>query len=163
MKLRPVVAADHAALLRMNNAAVPAVNELTETEFAELVALCELAIVAEEDAEPTGFLLALAPGTAYDSENYRWFCDNEAGFCYLDRIVVDQGRRSGGIGAQLHDELTEHAAKRGFGTIALEVNLRPPNPRSIAFHQRLGFTEVHQLHTRSGKIVSMMRRALNTS
>lgn len=161
MKIRPVAAADHPALVTMNNAAVPAVNELTETDFAELVALCELAVVAEDDGQPAGFLLALAPGVSYDSENYRWFCANESDFCYLDRIVVDQGRRSGGIGARLHEELAAHVAKRGFGAITLEVNLRPPNPGSMAFHQRLGFAEIHQQETGAGKLVSMMRRTVN--
>ena len=45
--------------------------------------------------------------------------------------------------------------------LTCEVNLKPPNPGSIVFHQQLGFAEVDQQETEQGaKRVSLMVKTL---
>ncbi|NNE11269.1 MAG: GNAT family N-acetyltransferase, partial [Ilumatobacter sp.] len=45
-------------------------------------------------------------------------------------------------------------------SFTLEVNLRPRNETSLAFHDRLGFVEVGQRETDYGALVSMMVKPL---
>jgi predicted GNAT superfamily acetyltransferase len=42
----------------------------------------------------------------------------------------------------------------------LEVNLEPRNDGSLRFHDRLGFVEVGQQVSGSGKLVSLMAKTL---
>ena len=53
-----------------------------------------------------------------------------------------QRRRARGCARRLYEDLFEHAAKAGHRQVFCEVNLRPPNPESDAFHSALGFVEV---------------------
>jgi predicted GNAT superfamily acetyltransferase len=139
--LRPAIAADHAAVLALNNTQVPHVNALTRDEFAKIVALSAHFTVAEDPQGLLGFVLCIPSGTAYWSGNYKWFAERYDRFLYLDRVVVSPRLRRGGVGRALYDDL--HRAQRGaWPCIALEVNLRPPNPTSIAFHRALGYTAV---------------------
>ncbi|MDO9397922.1 MAG: GNAT family N-acetyltransferase [Herbiconiux sp.] len=154
--LRPIGAADLPALVTMNRAAVPAVNDLTESELAAIVAEARLAVVAVDPAHPElvrGFVLALAPGADYASENYRWFARRGDAFLYVDRIVVAERHRSAGVGAVLYDGVFAQAAADGASEVTCEVNVEPPNPGSLAFHQRLGFREVGRQSTKGGSVV----------
>ncbi|MHB1091087.1 MAG: hypothetical protein ACYC06_04325 [Ilumatobacteraceae bacterium] len=45
--------------------------------------------------------------------------------------------------------------------LTCEVNLQPPNPDSLRFHQRLGFGEVGQQESKPGLIVSLLAKRLN--
>ena len=67
-----------------------------------------------------------------------------------------------GIGRSLYAEVERLAAQRRptAGTFALEVNLRPRNDQSLAFHAELGFVEVGQRETDYGTCVSMMTKPI---
>ncbi len=135
-----------------------------------LAALAEEAChfrLAELEGEPAGFLLALAPGARYASPNFRWFCERYRDFVYIDRIVVatEAGRR--GLGRALYADL-ERTVPPGTTALACEVNLRPPNPGSLAFHERLGFREVGRQEATSlgetkSKKVRMLLKPLSPS
>jgi predicted GNAT superfamily acetyltransferase len=149
--VRPLESYDLPAVLAMNNAAVPAVPPATKEEIAELVTTASLAVVAEDEpGAPIGFLLAMDPGVAYDSENYRWFADRSDSFVYVDRIVVADGQRGGGIGRALYGAAFERAREFGRAEVACEVNVRPANPESLAFHARLGFEKLGEQETKGG-------------
>jgi predicted GNAT superfamily acetyltransferase len=149
--VRPLESYDLPAVLAMNNAAVPAVPPATREEIAELVTIASLAIVAEsEPGQPQGFLLAMDPGVSYDSENYRWFSARSDSFLYVDRIVVADGARGGGIGRALYSEVFERATEFSRTEVDCEVNVRPANPESLAFHARLGFERVDEQETKGG-------------
>ena len=91
-----------------------------------------------------GFVVTFAPGTDYDSENYRWFTERYGdGFLYLDRVVVDPAVRRRGVAGRVYD-LVESVAS-AYGLLALEVNLVPRNDASLAFHLARGFVEVGRL------------------
>jgi predicted GNAT superfamily acetyltransferase len=45
--------------------------------------------------------------------------------------------------------------------LCCEVNLEPPNPGSLRFHHRIGFTEVGQHSPQQDYLVSMLSKNLN--
>ena len=57
-------------------------------------------------------------------------------------------------------ELERVARRSGIPQLVCEVNLRPANPRSLAFHAALGFVEVGQLEVSDGRRVALLERAL---
>lgn len=171
--MRPVTDADLDRLVELNRAAVPAVNDIDVDEMRWLVEHSELAVavvaagaeaVQADTGHPDavlGFVLALRPGLDYASENYRWFSDRGADFVYVDRIVVADGHRSAGLGAALYDAVFERARAVGAAELECEVNVEPPNPGSMAFHSRLGFTEVGRQSTKGGAaVVALLARPL---
>jgi predicted GNAT superfamily acetyltransferase len=160
IKVRDAVAADHAAVLALNNSATPHVNELSDDEFAWLTSHADYFRVAEDASGLTAFVIALRPGLEYWSLNYRWFSDRGGEFLYLDRIVVDERARGTGVGRAMYDDLDRFAAGR-WPCITLEVNLMPPNPGSLAFHERMGFKQVGVRREEGGtKAVALMQRAV---
>lgn len=149
--VRPLESADLPAVLAMNNAAAPAVPTMGAEEFSELVAIASLAVVAEASpGAPAGFLLAVDPGVDYGSENYRWFAARGDSFVYVDRIVVADGARGGGIGRALYAAAFDRAREFGRAEVTCEVNVRPENPESLAFHARLGFEKLGEQETKGG-------------
>lgn len=155
---RPILKRDHETILRLNNAALPAVNELTGESLSQLLRRsCWHQLVLSEDS-PVAFLIALAPGSDYASPNYQWFAQRFDEFLYIDRVVVDPGMRRAGLAQRLYHGLHQSAAPRA-PRLTCEVNLIPPNPGSLSFHQRLGFSEVGQQSTEGGlKRVTLLCR-----
>lgn len=148
--LRPYRPADLDALVAINDGAYPAVPITPASELAELIAMARLVLVAA-DGEPAGFVVALAPGRDYASENYTWFSARSSDFLYVDRIVLAPRLQGQGVGPRLYAAVEETARADGAREITCEVNVRPPNPGSLAFHARLGFTEVGRQQTKGGE------------
>ncbi len=118
-----------------------------------LIGLSSLALVGVgADDRVHGFLIAVDPGSAYESENYRFFEDRGIPHLYVDRIVVDSDARGSGIGRLLYAAVFERARSAGLAEVTCEVNLEPPNPESLAFHARLGFTQIAEQRTKGGTI-----------
>ena len=150
---------DHPEILALNEAAIPAVNRIDAGELANLHDQAETLLVARADAQVLGFLLALNERADYGSLNYRYFREHFDRFAYVDRIVVGDANRGQGIGARLYAALFEQAS--GTPRVTCEVNLRPPNPASLRFHEHLGFQVVGEQDTEGGsKRVALMVRTL---
>lgn len=139
--LRPGTAVDAAAVLALNNASVPHVNALMPDTLAQIVALSAHYTVAEDADGILGFVLCIASGRAYWSDNYQWFSQRYADFVYLDRVAVAVRAQRRGVGRALYDELHVRVRVR-WPRVVLEVNLRPPNPVSVAFHEAMGYSAV---------------------
>ena len=139
--LRPLEERDVADVLALNEAEVFWLAPMDEARLWEIHAVADLFVVAEVDGEFAGFVVTVAPGTSYDSENYRWFAERYGeDFYYLDRVALGPASRRRGVGSRIY-ELAEDTA-RTFGRLALEVRQEPPNEVSLAFHTGRGFEPV---------------------
>lgn len=148
---------DGPALLAMNNAAVPAVNLLSTAELTALAGMGSVRMV--RGTQPEGFIVLIPPGAAYDSDNYAFFSERFDAFLYVDRVVVAEGARGSGVGRALYADAMARARAEGRQRLCSEVNVRPPNPVSMAFHTRLGFDVIAERESAgSGKRVAMMAR-----
>jgi uncharacterized protein len=135
----PDDSAIRAALLQLNNENAQQTSALDAAKLARMIDAARVATVA---GPGLAFLLAFDQAADYDSPNYLWFRARFKTFLYVDRVIVADGCRRLGLGRLLYDNLFRRAETLGYQRIACEVNLRPPNPASDAFHARLGFTEV---------------------
>lgn len=142
-------------MLAMNNAATPNVNALAPHEFDWIVERATYFKVAEDDEGLAGFVLCVPSGLDYWSNNYKWFTARFNEFLYLDRVVVAARTRGKGVGTLLYDDL--HATTKGrWPRVTLEVNLQPPNPGSVRFHERLGYVPVGVREYDEGRAVVQM-------
>jgi len=144
VRLRPLTDQDDAAVLALNEVNVVQLAPLDVDRLHQLRAWADRADAVDVDGEFAGFVITFHAGTPYDSENYRWFTEQYGReFYYLDRIAIDQRVRRGGVGTAVYDHLEAIAVKHR--RMALEVNLLPPNPTSLSFHNGRGYTEVGKL------------------
>ncbi|MBW3659728.1 MAG: GNAT family N-acetyltransferase [Actinobacteria bacterium] len=139
VRIRPLVEDDLPEVLVRNNAAVPAVGELDAERLAELVPMAASALAAELDGDLAGFVIALPPGVAYTSPNYAWLSSRYDDFVYVDRVVVLPQAQGRGVGRALYDAVV---ARSSASLLLAEVNTRPRNDVSLAFHDRYGFVPV---------------------
>ena len=164
LRLREYHPDDLAAIHVINEAAYPAVGTETVDALAHIAAQSLIALVADEPGTGrlAGFCLVLVPGADYDSLNYRWFDERYDDFVYLDRVAIAPDFQRRGLGRELYAEVERLAADRRAGAthFTLEVNLRPRNDQSLAFHAGLGFVEVGQQETDYGTLVSLMAKPL---
>jgi predicted GNAT superfamily acetyltransferase len=158
MPVRLLTPNDLDRVLAINEGGVPGVGTIEAAELAHLVDESAIALVATADDTVAGFCLVLAPGADYRSVNYRWFSEHYDDFVYLDRVAIATQFRGRGFGRALYDEVERRADAAWF---TLEVNLRPRNDGSLAFHGRLGFVEVGQQETDYGCLVSLMAKPLS--
>lgn len=163
MLLREYRPDDLETIHHINEAEVPAVGTETIEDLAAIAAESTIALVAEVDGTVVGFCLVLAPGAAYDSINYLWFSGRYDDFVYLDRVAIRPEFQGRGIGRAIYADVERLTAERrpGATQFTLEVNLRPRNDRSLAFHATLGFAEVGQQETDYGARVSLMAKPLS--
>ena len=141
--LRPITPSDVDDVLALNERNVVKLAPLSAERLAEIQGWADRVDVLEVDGGFAGFVITFGPGTAYDSENCRWFAERYDDFYYLDRIVLHEDFRRQGLGGFVYDEVEETARKHG--RLALEVNLVPRNDASLAFHASRGFVEVGRL------------------
>lgn len=162
LRLRVMREADIPAVAAMNHAAFPDVTDIGEDGVRELLAMCDVALVATDlDGAPIAFLLSLGPGHPYASENYQWFERRGVSHQYIDRIVVSPRAKGTGVGRALYESVLERARERGALEVTCEVNLDPPNPSSVAFHERMGFRRLGEQDTKDGTVrVALMARGV---
>jgi hypothetical protein len=141
-RIRDATAADFDAIVALNLESEHFMSRMDRARLDVLASQSVYLRVAEVGGEVAAFLLVFAPGSAYDSENYRWFEERYRDFVYIDRIAVGEGHRGQRLGALLYDDLFAFARQRGCARIVCEFDVDPPNPVSAKFHARYGFHEV---------------------
>ncbi|MEY2927071.1 MAG: hypothetical protein RL367_1548 [Pseudomonadota bacterium] len=135
--------------LALNNAHKVETGFLTTPELAALLSSAFHAV-----AQADQLLITLDQDAAYDSPNFRWFKTQYARFVYIDRVIVVPQARGQGLARTLYLGLFAQARAAGHDRIVCEINLDPPNPGSLAFHDALGFVEVGRALLANGKTVS---------
>ena len=161
MKIERPTVGDYPEILEINESGLPHVNRISVDDLAEFAAQSHYFKVAREGGRIRAFLLAFSEQAAYDSPNFLWFRDRYPRFVYIDRIVVAPSERRSGIGRLLYADL-EREASAHAPDLTCEVNLDPPNPGSLVFHERSGFFEVGRQHTGGGeKFVCLMSKDLS--
>lgn len=159
--LRPYEPTDAAGALALNQANVPEVGSADAERWDWLLSLAAHAEVAVDGGAVVAFLVAFAEGSTYDSPNYRWFGARHPRFGYVDRVAVAEAHRGTGIAHELYRSFEAWGRARGADVLCAEVNTVPPNPRSLRFHQRLGFAPVAELEPwadEPGHLVAMVEK-----
>jgi predicted GNAT superfamily acetyltransferase len=161
---RNIEIADLARVLEINNANTPGVSELTMTELeADLSHALHALTIENESGEVCAFCVTFAPDAPDAGDNHEWFAERYESFVYLDRIAIDSNHQNRGLGALLYQAVEQHmldSAKHSL--LCCEVNLEPPNPGSLRFHSRIGFTEVGQHSPQQGYVVSLLLKDTTT-
>ncbi|MCB0909133.1 MAG: GNAT family N-acetyltransferase [Nocardioidaceae bacterium] len=157
--LRSISPQDVAAVLELNALNVRALSPMDEDRLIRLLGWADRGDVLDVEGEVAGFVLTFAPGTAYDSANYRAFGERFGDdFYYLDRIVIGDRFRRRGLASAAYDELESVAAP--YRRLTLEVNTVPPNEVSMAFHVQRGYVEVARLGGGDGNEVALLSKEL---
>ena len=120
----PVRAQDRPQLLALNNDHAAELSLLDEASFAQLV---DTAFIALQTEDAAALVIAFDQAGAYDSPNFLWFRERFERFVYVDRVVVSPAARGRGLARALY---------------VCEINVEPPNPGSVRFHEGLGFRRI---------------------
>ena len=143
---RNIEIADLARVLEINNANTPGVSELTKDELqTDLSNSLHALAIDNEQGEVCAFCITFDPSAPDAGDNHRWFAERYKSFVYLDRIAINSNHQNRGLGALLYQSVEQHMIHSSeYSLLCCEVNLEPPNPGSLRFHQHIGFTEVGQ-------------------
>ncbi len=160
MLIRDLAPADAPAALELNEAALPAVNSHTADSLAGLLSQADRTWVVDDEGTLAGLLVSFAPGSSYASPHYRWLQERFDAFRYVDRIVISPSHQRRGLGSKLYGALEQHAAAQGAKRLLCEVNLLPPNPQSVAFHERSGWTGVSDRTLSPDKVVRYFEKPI---
>ena len=156
MEIRALQISDSSSIWEINEQGLPGTGKVSEQEILDLLNYSSFSIGLFDSNSLLGFVICLPPKTAYGSLNYLWFNERYDDFLYVDRIAVSTANRNQKIGSKLYQAVIDAASKLGVPVTA-EVNLRPPNPDSVRFHQRHGFTEIGQFEHGQKAVIMMLR------
>jgi predicted GNAT superfamily acetyltransferase len=161
-RLRPLAAADHATLLRLNAEGQPAVHPLDWPTLEELLAFEGHHQVAVDDTGAVlGYLLTFASVSAYaDTEISELRRRVPEPFLYICQVVVAPAHRRRGIAGAFYAAAAGAARRAGAFVLCSDVNLDPPNPDSLAFHRRLGFKEIGRGTASNGFAIAFLQLRL---
>ena len=142
--IRPLASTDRAAVLRLNAENRPALAAVEAVELDQLLAYDGHHLVAVDPmGEVVGFLLSFPRESRYDDSEINELRRRVSeSFYYICQVAIASTHRGRGIGRAFYDALAGVARARGARLLCCDVNLAPPNPTSLAFHDRLGFDRI---------------------
>jgi len=160
--VRNIASTDVTRVLEINNANTPGVSELTLSELETDIKNCLHALAIDnEHGEVCAFCITFAADAPDAGANHQWFADRYESFVYLDRIAIDSNHQNRGLGALLYQTVERHMLDSTEPSLlCCEVNLEPPNPGSLRFHKRIGFTEVGTQSTNPEYVVTYLQKFL---
>jgi predicted GNAT superfamily acetyltransferase len=158
-QIRPATLEDYEQILKLNEESVHFLSPLSREKLAHLHQQSEILKVIEVDGVVEAFVLALKEGKDYDSVNYIWFAKNYDKFLYIDRVVVSVKQQNSGLGKLLYEEVIKHAKSINTPVVTAEIDIEPPNPVSLKFHEKFGFKEVGKQSVASGKKIVSLQAA----
>lgn len=162
IRVRPMTASDCPAVLRINADGQPGVAPLDSKELARLLGLTGHHIIAlGPEAQTFGYMLSFTSDSEYDGEELGHFkVTLPTPFIYIDQVAVAAEARRSGVGAALYRAIEEHAREHEVGRLCCEVNTRPLNSASAAFHRKMGFHTRGALTTQDGRAVDLYLKEL---
>jgi predicted GNAT superfamily acetyltransferase len=159
MLVRQLGAGDFDAVLRINRQGSPNVARFDEAELRRLVALADVAWVAEDGPRVAGYLLAMSNSARYDGEEFQFFRTHlDQPFLYVDQAAVDPEARRARVASQMYELLVRWGQERNIDVLCCEVNMEPENPVSMRFHAQAGFGKLRELATSDGRLVALLCR-----
>ena len=157
---RNIEIADLVRVLEINNANTPGVSELTFAELeSDLNNSLHALVIDNERGDVCAFCITFDPNAPNAGANHQWFAERYKSFVYLDRIAIDSNHQNRGLGALLYQSVEQRMLKSAeHSLLCCEVNLEPPNPGSLRFHKRIGFTEIGQQSFDNEHSVSLLAK-----
>jgi predicted GNAT superfamily acetyltransferase len=126
----------------LNQANTPEVGSLeSKKHLNKLIDLSSYNLLVLKGDEVIGFIICMREGSAYGSENYKFFTKKLKKFLYVDRVAIDEQHRRAGLAQVIYKDIFKLAKKENL-PIALEVNTQPINQPSLDFHKKMGFDQV---------------------
>ena len=126
----------------LNQANTPEVGSLESMQhLKQLIDFSAYNLLALKEDEIVGFIICMREGSAYGSENYKFFTQRLKKFLYVDRVAIDGRHRRAGLGKAIYEDIFTHASN-DYLPIALEVNTQPVNQPSLNFHEKMGFDRI---------------------
>ena len=160
MQSRPLLQDDASSVWEINEQGLPGTGKVTVEEISHLIEISDTSLGVYEQENLVGFVICLFPNVDYSSPNYAWFNEKYEDFIYVDRIAVSTNHRGRGIGSYIYQELINISEQKQI-PIAAEVNLNPPNPGSMRFHNRFDFSEVGIIHHTDKSVTMLLRQLKN--
>ena len=151
--IRKAESKDLEKILALNEESVHFLSPMNMEKLEHLVSQAERIEVAEVDGVVEAFVLTITEGKDYDSVNYLWFEERYDRFLYIDRVVVSVKMHGKGLGGVLYDSIFEYAKQSEIPFVTAEIDINPPNPGSLRFHEKFGFKEVGKQSVANGKKV----------
>ena len=160
---RNIEIADLARVLEINNANTPGVSELTKDELqTDLSNSLHALAIDNEQGDVCAFCITFDPNAPDAGANHQWFAERYKSFVYLDRIAIDSNHQNRGLGALLYQAVEQRMLDSSeYSLLCCEVNLEPPNPGSLRFHKRIGFSECGVQSTDPGYAVTYLQKSLS--
>ena len=141
-RFRAAAPSDFTAILALNFESEHFLSPLNPAKLSRLEKEAAVFQVATSAHTIAGFLLVFGPQANYDSPNFLWFKARYQDFLYVDRIVISESFRGHHLASTFYEQLDSIAIARGITHVVCEVDIDPPNPASLRFHEKLGFVEV---------------------
>jgi len=142
----PILKSHRSKILRMN---AEFVHWLSPLDDDHLDYILDRAAYQRQIHDGAGVLLGYANDVDYpEHKNLTWlrqYADEQnwdERFFYIDRIIINAEGQGKGLGQQLYDDITRFALKHNYTRLTCEVNIRPNNPASHAFHLKMGFDAI---------------------
>jgi predicted GNAT superfamily acetyltransferase len=126
----------------LNQANTPEVGSLESIQhLKQLIEFSSYNLLALKEDEIVGYIICMREGSAYGSENYKFFTQRLKKFLYVDRVAIDEQHRRAGLGQAIYEDIFAQAISDSL-PIALEVNTQPVNQPSLNFHEKMGFDRI---------------------
>ena len=126
----------------LNQSNTPEVGSLKSmNHLKQLIEVSSYNLLVLDDEKVIGFIICMREGSAYRSENYKFFTQRLKKFLYVDRVAIDEQHRRAGLGQAIYENIFVLARNNDL-PIALEVNTQPVNQPSLNFHEKMGFDKV---------------------
>ena len=126
----------------LNQANTPEVGSLESMQhLKQLIEFSSYNLLVLKEDEIVGYIICMREGSAYASENYKFFTQRLKKFLYVDRVAIDEQHRRAGLGKAIYEDIFVQAISDSL-PIALEVNTQPVNQPSLNFHEKMGFDRI---------------------